>query len=802
MTKKRFITLVAVILLISTVGAMVPLHEAKAAGIPGGVVPTGVAGAGVTVCTALIYGGVISGGSSTVLGVGCYIGALALGGIASLAGSYFEKTAWIAVIATAFRTFGTASLDFITGFIETAIRGSAYLPFPEQIYSVWKFVRDFVNMFFILILIIMAFGTIFDIDHYKFKDLFVSFLIAAVLVNFSFAIGKYIINISNDLSIIFLQPIVKSTSDGTLGITAMLHRGFGIKFLGNPDSSVWRTVFFFTPGNAMANLVDALWIFSFLIFAAFTTLVSSLMILARAPVLWVLLILSPVAWFGMVLPFSKKNLWNRWWEYFLSWAFYLPVYFLVFMMLNVMLNVLGSTVGGTILGEGSIVYFILTSIFLIGGIWLSFQVGKQFKGGVGVVAGWAQNVVKSLPIPYSKQITGKQRSISNIEGGAKAFWTDFKKTGGPEEGKFSWLRRVWGGTQREAQSAQEVSGGFKRALGYGAGDLLRGHKAEMESITHEITNEEAKIAQGTKIEDILEEIKELEKAGTGLIDRIGNVNASVAAKYMVVASKGALDNEHMRKFVSEVSERNPVAAQELMKRSAAANFTGDYAPISRLVAPADDEERAQASVFRTTAALGARKELYQWAITEEGKKMLKGVKTDPEVGNAFMQDVQDSFGGRNTGEFKRFLKETAKVRPDLVVNFLSRPRTADGVGPPAPGTSRKELYRDYFPSAPKDISEAPLEVWNDGEFLEEFAERMSRLTEGPLKKYEETLSQLIQESGKDIDGKSDAFVRALKLAGDKRLGRIVAGGGGPAPTAPAPTTPSSGGGRAGPENYN
>ena len=107
MTKKRFITLVAVILLIRTVGAMVPLQEAKAAGIPGGEVPTGVAGAGVTVCTALIYGGVISGGSSTVLGVGCYIGALALGGIASLAGSYFEKTAWMRSLQRL--TFKTAS---------------------------------------------------------------------------------------------------------------------------------------------------------------------------------------------------------------------------------------------------------------------------------------------------------------------------------------------------------------------------------------------------------------------------------------------------------------------------------------------------------------------------------------------------------------------------------------------------------------------------------------------------------------------------------------------------------------------
>ena len=82
----------------------------------------------------------------------------------------------------------------------------------------WTIIRDFVNMFFILFLIIMAFGTIFDIQKYNWKNLLPSFLVAALLVNFSLAISRYVIELGNGLSSVFLSQISGFTTDLGAGL--------------------------------------------------------------------------------------------------------------------------------------------------------------------------------------------------------------------------------------------------------------------------------------------------------------------------------------------------------------------------------------------------------------------------------------------------------------------------------------------------------------------------------------------------------------------------------------------------------
>ena len=64
----------------------------------------------------------------------------------------------------------------------------------------WTVFRDFANMFFILILIIIAFATIFDMQNYNWKGLMAKFIIAALLINFSLAIGGFLIDVSTNLA--------------------------------------------------------------------------------------------------------------------------------------------------------------------------------------------------------------------------------------------------------------------------------------------------------------------------------------------------------------------------------------------------------------------------------------------------------------------------------------------------------------------------------------------------------------------------------------------------------------------------
>lgn len=83
----------------------------------------------------------------------------------------------------------------------------------QTVYTIWRVLRDFCNMAFIIALILMAFGTIFDSLDLPFlkaysinsREVIVGFLMAAILLNFSLAIGQVVIEASNEVTNIVLK---------------------------------------------------------------------------------------------------------------------------------------------------------------------------------------------------------------------------------------------------------------------------------------------------------------------------------------------------------------------------------------------------------------------------------------------------------------------------------------------------------------------------------------------------------------------------------------------------------------------
>ncbi|MEI9966522.1 MAG: hypothetical protein WDN67_02635 [Candidatus Moraniibacteriota bacterium] len=70
----------------------------------------------------------------------------------------------------------------------------------EATLAMWKFVRDFLNLFFILGLLFVAFATIFQISSYSLmgtKKILIKILIAALLINFSFPLARIMIDVAN-----------------------------------------------------------------------------------------------------------------------------------------------------------------------------------------------------------------------------------------------------------------------------------------------------------------------------------------------------------------------------------------------------------------------------------------------------------------------------------------------------------------------------------------------------------------------------------------------------------------------------
>src|SRR3989344_1484808 len=73
------------------------------------------------------------------------------------------------------------------------------------VYVGWTYVRDFVNMFFILILIVLGFATILRIESYNYRHILVELILMAVLVNFSLVIARIIVQVADLLQFAFLS---------------------------------------------------------------------------------------------------------------------------------------------------------------------------------------------------------------------------------------------------------------------------------------------------------------------------------------------------------------------------------------------------------------------------------------------------------------------------------------------------------------------------------------------------------------------------------------------------------------------
>jgi len=182
----------------------------------------------------------------------------------------------------------------------------------------WKIMRDFANMLFIIALIVMAYGTIFNIRGYDFRSLIPKFLIAALLINFSLVIGGLIIDATQVLNNTFL--LAMGDISGSLGQglnpaellpdAAQLSGAQQADAIANLAFSSIITIFF----SLILLLIFAVSLFVPLVFA-----------LVRIPILWILLIVSPMAWLLSIFPGTRK-IYTKWWDQFLSWNLFLPYY--------------------------------------------------------------------------------------------------------------------------------------------------------------------------------------------------------------------------------------------------------------------------------------------------------------------------------------------------------------------------------------------------------------------------------------------------------------------------------------------
>lgn len=198
----------------------------------------------------------------------------------------------------------------------------------------WGITRDLANMFFILILLIIAFTTVLRIRSYAIGQLWWKVIAAALLINFSLVIAGFLIDFTNILTQFFLNQITGGGSVGT--VTTKLAASMQILnfYRPAPPTSIPGGIAQFT-SSAFASVAGIILTLVGLVVTAFVFGAAMIFLIVRILNIWLLLIFAPIVWMLWILP-ATSGYFSQWWHAFIKWAFFAPIFvFMIYLSLSI-----------------------------------------------------------------------------------------------------------------------------------------------------------------------------------------------------------------------------------------------------------------------------------------------------------------------------------------------------------------------------------------------------------------------------------------------------------------------------------
>jgi hypothetical protein len=298
------------------------------------------------------------------------------------------------------------------------------------IFNTWKNVRDVLNIFFIFAMLFCAFASIFQVSKFNYKNFLLTIILMALLVNFSFPIARFIIDVSNVIMYYLIKSIGLESEATTFGST-MANKG-GLQDLLSPGGKSSINL-----GSDMSLLIAAV-VFMFIF--AVSILAIGVLLLIRIIVLAILIIFSPIAFAGSIIPFLSSHA-GKWWDSLFKYSFFGPI--VIFMMkvaldmmtaiannANSMQSVSASMSGGEISKViASMAFFSIPIVIL----WIGIGFSQQMSiFGASAVVGRAQRFAQGVgrwAVSRPHKIAGWGIKKTGIPGGVKQGYTDWKKRG-------------------------------------------------------------------------------------------------------------------------------------------------------------------------------------------------------------------------------------------------------------------------------------------------------------------------------------------------------------------------------------
>jgi len=332
----------------------------------------------------------------------------------------------------------------------------------------WKYVRDIMNMAFILVLLYSAFCTVFQVEKYSYKKILLTLVIMALLVNFSFPIARFIIDTGNVMAYSILGKVFPGMTHESTGVFSFgkdIVESMGIVKMVSPS---FLDSIFKSNRELAIHLLLAI-IFLFILSATILTI--AILFVIRIVVLAVLIIFAPIGFVGAIFPGTQKYA-DDWWTNLFKQSFFAPIMIfmldLAFYTMKVIndKDCLGITFQKAFEQKQNIGMFsnatqysqtIATGAVMaipIVILWTGMIVAKKMGGDAAeLVVGKGMKMMSGAMTKPGKWAVGSLWSASRIPGTFKKFSGNFKKTG-----KLFGRDTYMGSERREA--AEERTAGY------------------------------------------------------------------------------------------------------------------------------------------------------------------------------------------------------------------------------------------------------------------------------------------------------------------------------------------------------
>jgi len=358
----------------------------------------------------------------------------------ALSAAIIPEIAFAGVAETFTQLFGSllsVLINFLGGIlvmlINIVISVFSYNGFlSSQIVTIgWPLVRDLCNMFFVIVLLIISFGTILNIQNYHYKSTLFKLLLAAILVNFSKTIMGFVIDFTQVIMLTFVNAFKDAAA-------VNLASGFGMqKMLNlNLEGEVTGT-------SVLVTMMTAI---VFLVVACGVMLAYAVVLLWRIFMLWALVAISPIAFLLGAIPGSAGTKYSGefWQKFTTQLTTGIVMAFFMWLTLTIVANVDGNlsqtlqtgvestsittedTVGSGAVAkedgpEGSWQTF-FSFLVTIGLLVMALQYGQQAGGVAGAFAGKVSGGLAAMGKGALRNIPG----VKGVRETAKSYWSQRK----------------------------------------------------------------------------------------------------------------------------------------------------------------------------------------------------------------------------------------------------------------------------------------------------------------------------------------------------------------------------------------